>query len=150
MLFRSTALTRENANQFAQALREGDITARKATGFKGATLENTMTPKQMMVLQNLQSDLARRVSADELGREYGSNTFQNFAMQDLAEAAGYPGRVLNKLVNRVPAVGEFLTDIAEKGVENKEMLMRNEIADILLNPKRTAEMLRRQIGRAHV
>jgi len=142
-LSEGTNLTSENANKFAQALREGDITARKATGFKGATLENTMTPEQINTLYNLKQDLARRVSADELGREYGSNTFQNFAMQDLAEAAGYPGKLLNKLVNRVPAVGEFLTDVAEKGVENKEMLMRNEIADILLDPRRTAEMLRR-------
>ena len=142
-LSEGTALTRENANQFAQALREGNITARKATGFKGATLENTMTPEQLNVLQNIQSDLARKASAEELGRGIGSNTFQNLAMQDLAQAAGYPGAMIARGVNRIPLVGEILTDLAEKGVESKNQLMKNELADILLDPKRTSELLRK-------
>ena len=147
-LAEGTALTRENANQFAQALREGDITARKATGFKGATLENTMTPEQLNVLQNIQSDLARKASAQELGRGVGSNTFQNIAMQDLAQAAGYPGAMLARGVNRIPLIGELLTDVAEAGVKGKEQIMKNQLADILLDPKKTAELLRKPEGRA--
>ena len=142
-LAEGTVLTRENANQFAQALREGDITAKKATGYKGATLEGSISPEQFQSLQNIHNDLARKASADELGRGIGSNSFQNLAMQDLAQSAGYPGAMLARGVNKIPLVGEILTDLAEKGVESKNQLMKNELADILLDPKRAAELLRR-------
>ena len=94
-------------------------------------------------MQNIHNDLARKASADELGRGIGSNSFQNLAMQDLAQSAGYPGAMLARGVNKIPLVGEILTDLAEKGVESKNQLMKNELADILLDPKRAAELLRR-------
>ena len=142
-LAEGTVLTRENANQFAQALREGDITAKKATGYKGATLESSMTPEQLQTLKNIQSDLARKASSEELGRGVGSNTFQNLAMQDLAQAAGYPGAMIARGVNRIPLIGEVITDLAEKGVESKNQMLKNELADVLLDPKRAADLLRR-------
>ena len=141
-LAENTVLTRERANAFADAIRAGDITARKATGFKGATLEGSLGAENIATLEAIKQDLARKASAEELGRGVGSNTFQNFAMQDLAQAAGYPGALLARGVNKIPLVGELLTDIAEGGVKSKEALMRAELADILLDPKRTAELLR--------
>lgn len=141
-LAEGTVLTRENANQFAQALREADLTAKKATGFKGATFENTMTPEQIETLKRIQLDLARKASADELGRGIGPNTYQNFAMQDLAQAAGYPGALIARGVNRIPLVGELITDLAKGGVKGQEELMRSELSDVLLDPKRAAALLR--------
>lgn len=141
-LAENTALSRETANAFAQALREADLTARKATGFKGATFENTMTPEQIETLKRIQLDLARKASADELGRGIGSNTFQNIAMQDLAQVAGYPGALIARGVNRIPLIGELVTDLAKSGVKGQEELMRNELSDVLLDPKRAAELLR--------
>jgi len=41
------ALGSETAAKYAQALRNADQTAKTATGFKGATLERTLTPEQM-------------------------------------------------------------------------------------------------------
>lgn len=141
-LAENTVLTRERANAFADALRAGDIVAKKATGLKNATMKSTIGPQNMATLEAIRQDLARKASSEELGRGVGSNTFQNFAMQDLAQSAGYPGALLARGVNKIPLVGELLTDIAEGGVKGKEALMRAELADILLDPKRTAELLR--------
>lgn len=128
----NTALDRKKASAFADALRAGDFTAKKATGLKNATMKNTIGPENMAMLEAIRQDLARQASADELAKGIGSNTFQNFAMQDLAQSVGYPGALLARGVNKIPVLG----------FKEKEMLMRAELADVLLDPKRTAELLR--------
>ena len=79
------ALTRQNAHAFAQALRDPG-TVRRATGFKGATLENTLEPDQVAALQAVAQDLARKANMQELGRATGSNTAQNLVGQNLLES----------------------------------------------------------------
>lgn len=78
------ALARQNANAFAQALRDPG-TAARATGFKGATLESVLDPQQLQTVQAIAQDLARRANAQELGRAVGSNTAQNLVGQNLLE-----------------------------------------------------------------
>ena len=56
--------------------------------------------------------------------------------------------MLARGVNRIPLIGELLTDVAEAGVKGKEQIMKNQLADILLDPKKTAELLRKPEGRA--
>lgn len=77
------ANTRETAATYAKALRDSEVTARKATGVKGATLENTMTPEQMGVITGVAKDLARKASSDDMARGLGSNTAQNLATQNI-------------------------------------------------------------------
>lgn len=75
--------TRMTANSFANALRNGDQTARKATGFGGATLENTLAPEQLETVTNVAKELAARANAQELGVAKGSPTAQNLISQNL-------------------------------------------------------------------
>jgi hypothetical protein len=75
--------TRLNANAFATALRGGDSVASKVTGWKGASLEDTMSPSQMATLRAVAQQLARRANADDLGRAVGSNTAQNLISQNM-------------------------------------------------------------------
>lgn len=75
--------TKMTANSFAQALRNGDQTARKATGFSGATLENTLAPDQLKTVTNVAKELAARANAQELGLPKGSPTAQNLVSQNL-------------------------------------------------------------------
>lgn len=135
-------LTNERAATFANALRNGDVTAKTATGFKGATMEGTMTKRQMQTLNKVAEDLSRKASADTSGRGIGSNTFQNIAMQDLAEEAGWPGKMLGRGVSRIPIVGEVISDLAKGGVANQEREIKEKLADVLLDPKKTAALLR--------
>lgn len=75
--------TRMTANSFANALRNGDQPARKATGFSGATLENTLAPDQLKTVTNVAKELAARANAQELGLAKGSPTAQNLISQNL-------------------------------------------------------------------
>jgi hypothetical protein len=79
-------MTRESAAGFTQALRDSAGTASRATGFKGATLENTLDPEQLRALTAVAQDLARKVNAQELGRATGSNTAQNLVGQNILES----------------------------------------------------------------
>lgn len=137
-------VTRESANAYASALRDADTLAKKATGFKGATYAGTMTRKQQMTIDAIAQDLARKAAADEAGRGIGSNTFQNFAMQDLAQAAGMPGAALSTL-SRVPGlglIGGAARAAGNAALSTAEQTMKNKLADTLLNPAETARLLK--------
>jgi hypothetical protein len=75
--------TRVNASSFAQGLRNADQTAKSATGFGGASLEDIMSPAQMSILQNVAKELAARANASDLGLTRGSATAQNLVSQDV-------------------------------------------------------------------
>jgi len=136
--------TKETAEQFAKALRDSTPVVRKATGFKGATFENTMTQEQMGTLKAVAESLNRKVSADELGRGVGSNTFQNINMNNLAQAIGIPS-YLSAGLRMVPGVrsvigaAEAAGNLAYKPAETQ---MKDMLSQVLLDPKKTAELLR--------
>ena len=127
-------VTREKPEIFARALRDADVVARQATGFKGAKFSNIMTGGDQAIYESVANDLARQAEANQAGRGIGSNTFQNLIMQDLAERAGFPGAMIGK-VTKVPLIG-----MAYAGQEQE---MQRQLADILLDPVKTAELLRR-------
>jgi hypothetical protein len=134
--------TRETAQTFARALRDGDATAKKATGFNNATLANVLTKRQLNEVNNVAKDMARKANADELGRGIGSNTFQNFAMKDLGEAAGMPGGLLARGLGLIPVVGGMANAGVHAATANAEREMQAMLADALLDPKRAAELLK--------
>lgn len=70
-----------NANNFAAAVRNGDQLAASTTGFKGATLANTLSPQHMQTIQQVGEQLARTAGTN-VGRATGSNTAQNLIGED--------------------------------------------------------------------
>lgn len=109
-----------------------DDVAQRATGFSGATLENTMEPQQLATLNALKDDLARSVLARDLGRGPGSDTTQKLAMTNLAQRAGLPQGVIN-----LPALGRFGNWVYDTADER----MKAQLAQALLNPHETASLL---------
>lgn len=130
-------LIRERAEAYAQALRSGDQLAKSATGFHGASLSQLMTPEQLGVFENVAQDLSRRAAANEAGRGMGSNTFQNLAMQNLAEQAGYPAQFFGAM-NKLPFISS--------GMNKAEQEMKSRLAAALLDPEETARLLQMQSG----
>ena len=129
------ALARETGASFTNALRGGDTLARKATGFNGATLEGVMGPQGMSTLNSVAADLARKANAQELGRGVGSNTFQNFAMDNVAQQSGIPR-----------AVGGLLDlPLISRGVawtyRTTDQKVRDSLADALLSPQKAAALM---------
>jgi hypothetical protein len=129
------ALGQETAATFGRALREGDATAARATGFKGATLESTMDPGQMATLTAIAQDLARKSNAQNLGRGIGSDTFQKIAMSNIAEQTGMP-RVMGGLLS-LPGINRATRWI----YQDADQQMRGLLSDALLNPQQTAKLM---------
>jgi hypothetical protein len=121
-----------NPQAYARAL--SDDTAASATGFNKATLQNTLEPQQLAMLEAIKKDLARSVSARDLGRGPGSDTTQKLAMTNLMQRSGLPMGVLN--VPGVGRVGNWLYQDADKE-------MRKKLAQTLLSPKETAALMER-------
>lgn len=118
-------------NQYARAL--SDDTVRGVTGMDRATLENTMAPHQLDMLNAVKGDLARSVAAQNLGRGPGSDTVQKLAMTNLMQRAGIPQGVLNFPV--LGRVGNWAYEVADQR-------MKEALANTLLNPQQTANLLR--------
>lgn len=117
---------------YARAL--SDDTAARATGFNKATLESTLDPSQLGTLDALKRDLARSVSARDLGRGPGSDTTQKLAMTNLLQRSGLPMGVL-----QTPGVSR----VANWLYQNADDQMRERLAQTLLNPKETAALMER-------
>jgi len=123
---------------YARALT--DKTAAKAAGFSGATLENTMEPRQLQSLAALKDDLANSVYAQTAGRGVGSDTIQKLAYSNMIDAAGIPGF----LRNMAPA--QILGNVAGRGADalygraNKELGQR--LGEVMLDPKTAAYLMK--------
>lgn len=119
---------------YARAL--NDDLAASATGFKRATLEGSLTPRQSKSLEAIKEDLARAEFAKTAGRGVGSDTVQKLAMSNLLEATGAP---------RIPALLSRPAAMARWGVEkiygsaDKEAAKR--LAEALLDPQETARIM---------
>ncbi|WP_434513773.1 hypothetical protein AB6Q56_14425 [Dechloromonas sp. ARDL1] len=135
---------RQAGGAYANALNDvrGNL-VKNATGGMKRNLEDVMTPEQMQTLNGIAADLSRSAAASDMGRGVGSNTFQNFAMDNLASQVGMPSAV-SAIANLVPglgkvsAVGKALGNTLYK---SKDELMKAEMADLLLNPKAAAEVM---------
>lgn len=129
------ALGQESAATFANALRNADQTAAKATGFKNATLANVMEPAQMDTLNAVAADLARKTNAQNLGRGVGSDTFQKLSMQNIAQQSGMPRLVGGAL--ELPGVSRATNWM----YRDTDQQLQSLLAEALLNPKAAAELM---------
>lgn len=120
-------LARETGSKYALGLRNADQTARQATGFKGAGMADIMDPGQMQVLEGIAGDLARKANAQELGKTSGSNTFQNFAMDNIATQSGAP-RAVGGLLN-APGVGKVSKFLYSGPEEQIQSLLAKSILE---------------------
>lgn len=128
------ALASETAARYAAALRDAPSTIKSATGRSGKTLEQIMQPHNMDKLNAIAADLARKSNAQNLGRGVGSDTFQKMSMGNLAERSGIPLGVLE-----LPGIGR-----AAKWVyENTDTKMKEQLAKVLLDPQKTAEVMQK-------
>ena len=128
------AITKENAAAFADALRRGNATARQATGFPGATLENVFAqnPQHLTTLQNIAADLARKSNAQDLGRGVGSDTFQKLAMANMSNKTGIPVGLID-----MPYLGALPRKMYQGATEK----MQNQLAQALTDPQETAKLI---------
>lgn len=140
------ALAKETSASFAQALRNGDQTVKQATG-REMPFGKVMSPEQMQSLTAVAQDLARKSNAQDLGRGVGSNTFQNFAMDNLAQSMGVPSAV-KSLAGVIPGLSPTATLVAKgaQGVgglayKNADQLIRRDMAQALLNPQAAARLM---------
>jgi len=131
------ALGRETGATYANALRNADALAAKATGFPGARMNNVLTPQQMQLVEGVAQDLARKANAQDLGRGVGSDTFQKLSMQNIAQQSGMPKAVGGLL--ELPGVSRA-TAWAYRDTDQKMQAM---LADALLDPQRAAALMER-------
>lgn len=116
-----------------------DDTAARATGFKAATLENTLEPAQMNQLNAILADVQRANAAMNGGRGPGSDTVQKLAYSNMLEQAGIPtflremkgGQIAGNVLGRVG-------DVAY-GRQNREIA--NLLAESMLDPRVAAQMM---------
>lgn len=143
-LARHGALGSESKAMYARALNDvrGNL-VKQSTGGISKKLEDVMTPEQMQALNAVAQDLARKANAENLGRGVGSNTFQNFALNGIAQAAGVPSAVNGLLQLFAPTryAANTLNAVGKKMYEGSEREMKNMLADALLNPKETARLM---------
>jgi hypothetical protein len=136
--------TRETAETFARALDDLDAVAKRATGFKGAKANDILTAADKTALEKVAQELNRKAAADELGRGIGSNTFQNFAMNGIAESAGVPS-VVSSLLQVAPVTRSLMNMGRSAGgaiYAGPQKEMQTMLADVLLDPKKTAQLMR--------
>lgn len=140
--FGGTSRTRSTA--FADALRNGDVTAQKATGFSGAKMADVMTPDQMASLTGVAKDLSRRAATEDAMRGVGSNTSQNLAVQNILSQAfgplGLPQSVGQSIVKNVMAT-PYVGGIVKFGTQGAEEAIQNQLAAALLDPKKAAALM---------
>jgi hypothetical protein len=127
-------LLNERGNAYAEALRKSAETARAATGFKSATLENVFAdnPAQLQTLQNIAKDIARGENAKSLGLGVGSNTYQNLAMANASAKSGLPLMAL-----KAPGINAISRWI----YKNPSETMQRQLAEALTDPKATAKLI---------
>lgn len=132
-------LARSTPQAFARALRNGDVTAARATNFPAATMEGVMEPRQMETINAVRDYFARRASADELAAAQGSDTAQNLAglnvLQSIAGPLGLPeGFLASTLAQTLARPLSLVAQPAEAAVQRR-------LAEVLLNPQTASGIL---------
>ena len=120
--------------RFAASL--SDDVAASATGFKRAQMGRVMDPSQIKGLDDLKQDLARSVMMRDLGRGPGSDTAQKLAQMGFLREEGVPG--LPHVLERNIVIANQIFEALGK---RKNVDMRKQLANILLNPQETARVM---------
>lgn len=101
------SLARVNANSYANALRNADATAARATGLRSAKMADVLDPDQLRAVQNVGQDMARYAAAQDLARVPGSPTAQYLGAQNVLRQfmgpLGIPQTAADSMAGRVAA-----------------------------------------------
>jgi hypothetical protein len=117
-----------------------DKTAQKVTGQVGATLENTLSPNQMNVLQNIKQDLLNSDFAETAGRGVGSDTMQKLAYSNMLNQLNLPTLLRRHgLSATLGNIAARASDVAYGGA-NKQLT--NQMAEAFLDPKKAAALMK--------
>lgn len=106
---------------------------------RGANQAKSIAPDQMDVLYKIRDDLLR-ANKQHLGRSAGSNTRQNFALENILDNA-LPGplRALQNPLGRLGKVSKVVYGSADEEI-------RNRLVDLLLNPANSRLVNNGQLG----
>lgn len=121
------------AGKLNTALKSPDQVAAAGTGFRRAKMGRVMSPSEQATIAAVQRDLQRLQHAQSAGRGVGSDTVQKLAMTNIMAQAGLPMSVLN-----APGVGR----LGNWAYSTTDELMQRELAKILLDPARAAQVIR--------
>lgn len=124
-------------NAYANAL--SDKTAQRATGFKRATLEGTMTPEQLAKLQAVKEDLARALTAEKSAGTVGSDTVKKLAYSNLIDRAGVP--TFLREFAPTQAMGNILARGADAAYGSANRELSQQLAMTLLDPRKAASLM---------
>jgi hypothetical protein len=101
------SMARVNANSYANALRNADATASKATGLRSAKMADVLEPAQMQAVTGVGQDMARYAAAQDLARVPGSPTAQYLGAQNVLRQfmgpLGLPETAADSMLGRVAA-----------------------------------------------
>ena len=123
---------------YARALT--DKTAQRATGFSGATLENTMEPAQLNALQSILQDVQRSSAAEAAGKGTGSDTVRKLAYTNLLDQSGMPTFIRDfKPAQVLGNIGGRVAD-SMYGRANQEI--GNKLAELMLGPASAAALMK--------
>lgn len=139
------ATGRTTPAKYAQALRDGDATARRATGFRGATLEGTLSPGQLGAARDVARDLGRSANAQELGMARGSPTGQNFVSQDILRQVLGPFGLPKSFSESTLA--ETLLRPVSFAYKAPEARVMGLLGDASLDPKKARELLLKELAK---
>ena len=109
---------------------------------QGSDLVKDLSPQQLQILRNIQADLNANQIAANVGKAGRSDTFQNFAQNQLLESA------LGKSIGGSTAASSTLGRLLQLpyGAANKQIQER--LGNALLNPQEAAAMLAEPGGNA--
>ncbi len=134
------ATVRTTPQQYAQALRNGDQTARQATGFAGAKLENILSPEHFAMVNNIGKDLGRSAQAQELGMAKGSPTAQNLLGHDVLQEA-LKGTGIPRGLIQSGLAETFLARPASIVAKPMEQKIMGLLGNAALDPKEAKRLL---------
>lgn len=130
------ALGRETGATYANAMRNGDALAARATGMQ-KSMQDVLGPDQFATVENIAKDLGRKASAQDLGRGVGSDTFQKLSMSNIAQQSGMP-RIVGGLLD-LPGISRA-TSWAYRETDQK---MQSLLADAFLDPSKAATLMQK-------
>lgn len=132
---------RLSPSSFAKALKDGDLMAQRATGFKGAKLADILSTDQMNLLVNLGLDLGREAGAVARAAVPGSPTAQYLsgrnALRQIMGPMGLPEKWSEKVIADT-LVGRGLSAAAAPA----ENAVQSTLGRMLVNPTEAQQAAR--------
>lgn len=143
ILQRSTGNIQGNMTPAAFNRALSDRTAQSALGRKGATLADVFDAPQMQTLNDIKGSLAGLDFANSAGRGVGSDTVQKLAYSNILDQSGIPNFIRSMGPSGV--VGNLLQRGGQIAYKDANDLMSERLANALLDPRVTAELMRKGV-----